>query len=72
MICPKCNKYLEGYRCPDFNIFLLDDPSLKRKKGSLYYKELSKDNHKMIPMYIFLFVFVAAWIIVVAYFLSQA
>ena len=44
--CPKCNRYLEGYRCPHCKYFLLDDPVLKHKKYSLYHHEMNKDNKK--------------------------
>ena len=45
--CPKCNRYLEGYRCPHYKYFLLDNPVLKHKKYSLYHHEMNKDNKKI-------------------------
>lgn len=71
MTCPKCERELEGYRCPDCGIFLLDDPSLKGKNKSLYHSEIAKESRKMLPLYIFLFTFVGAWLVVVSYFLTR-
>lgn len=71
MYCPNCKQYLEGYRCPKCNIFLLDDPNVKKKKGSLYYREITKSNRRMWPVYLFLLLFCGGWLFVVSYFLSM-
>lgn len=68
MTCPKCKKQLTGYRCPDCNYFLLDDPKYKGKKYSLYHKETARENRRMWPAYAFLILFVSAWLFVISYF----
>lgn len=67
MHCTKCGKYYEGYRCPYCGHFLLDDPSSKGKKNSVYHKQSEEENKKLWPVYIFLIVFVCAWIFVVCW-----
>lgn len=67
--CPKCNRYLEGYRCPHCKYFLLDDPVLKRKKYSLYHHEMNKDNKKVWPYYLLLFLIVGGLLSIMSYFL---
>lgn len=71
MYCNKCRKYHEGYRCPYCGDFVLDDPSIKGKKISLYHKEITREKIRMIPLYIFLALFVGGWLFVVAYFTGK-
>lgn len=65
MYCTKCDKQHAGYRCPYCGNFLLSDPALKGKNYSVYHRQVTKENKKSWPIYLFLFLFVAAWITIV-------
>lgn len=70
MYCTKCAKHHAGYRCPYCGEFLLDDPALKDKNYSIYDKQMKKDSKKNWPAYIFLFLFIAAWLTIVILFIT--
>lgn len=66
--CPRCQKMLEGYRCPACNLFLLEDSTIKKGKKSLYHQAVSKDNAHQWMIVLALLILFGGFIALIAHF----